>query len=104
MYKIIPQKIPQGRRAEINEKILYCIDTNSDQIPKQTIYNCYTGIGGLHNLKQEDYANYNLYSEAKKEIEKGQFFTPHYICHQMVDAISPEIGRASCRERVCLYV
>ena len=90
MYKIIPQKIPQGRRAEINEKILYCIDTNSDQIPKQTIYNCYTGIGGLHNLKQEDYANYNLYSEAKKEIEKGQFFTPHYICHQMVDAISPE--------------
>ena len=27
MYAIIPQQIPQDRRAEINEKILFAIDS-----------------------------------------------------------------------------
>lgn len=50
MYAIIPQQIPQDRRAEINEKILFAIDSGKDLVPKESIYNCYTGIGGLHNL------------------------------------------------------
>mgnify|MGYP001658414885 CR=1 FL=1 len=74
MYQIIPQQIPQDRRAEINEKILFCIDTGKNLLPPETIYNCYTGIGGLHNLKQEDFANYHEYAQAKKEFEMGQFF------------------------------
>jgi hypothetical protein len=89
-YPIIPQQIPQDRRAEINEKIIFCIDTRNNQLPKETIYNCYTGIGGLHSLKQEDFPNYNQYAKAKKEIEMGQFFTPHDICRQMVEIASPE--------------
>jgi hypothetical protein len=32
MYQIIPQQIPQDRRAEINEKILFCIDTGKNQL------------------------------------------------------------------------
>ena len=52
MYAIIPQQIPQDRRAEINEKILFAIDSGKDLVPKESIYNCYTGIGGLHNLRQ----------------------------------------------------
>lgn len=87
MYQIIPQQIPQDRRAEINEKILFCIDTGNSQLPPETIYNCYTGIGGLHNLRQSDYANYHEYSQAKKEFEMGQFFTPHEICRDMVGLI-----------------
>ena len=89
MYAIIPQQIPQDRRAEINEKILFAINSGKDLIPAESIYNCYTGIGGLHNLKQSDFANYHEYSEAKKEFELGQFFTPHEICRDMVDILSP---------------
>jgi predicted RNA methylase len=89
MYRIIPQQIPQDRRAEINEKILFSIDTGKNELPPETVYNCYTGTGGLHNLRQEDFANYHEYSQAKKEVEMGQFFTPHEICRDMVGLIKP---------------
>lgn len=89
MYAIIPQQIPQDRRAEVNEKILFAINSGKDLIPAESIYNCYTGIGGLHNLKQSDFASYNEYAEAKKEFEMGQFFTPHEVCRDMVDVLSP---------------
>ena len=89
MYAIIPQQIPQGMRAEVNEKILFAIDSGKDIIPAESIYNCYTGIGGLHNLRQSDFANYNEYAEAKKEFEMGQFFTPHEVCRNMVDMLGP---------------
>ena len=89
MYAIIPQQIPQGMRAEVNEKILFAIDSGKNLIPAESIYNCYTGIGGLHNLKQSDFASYHEYAEAKKEFEMGQFFTPHEICRDMVDMLSP---------------
>lgn len=89
MYAIIPQQIPQDMRAEVNEKILFSIDSGKDLIPAESIYNCYTGIGGLHNLKQSDFANYNEYAEAKKEFEMGQFFTPHEVCRDMVDILDP---------------
>ena len=83
MYAIIPQQIPQDRRAEINEKILFAIDSGKDLVPKESIYNCYTGIGGLHNLRQADFTSYHEYAEAKKEFEMGQFFTPHDICRSI---------------------
>ena len=89
MYAIIPQQIPQDRRAEVNEKILFAIDSGKDLIPAESIYNCYTGIGGLHNLRQSDFANYNEDAEAKKEFEMGQFFTPHEVCRDMADMLSP---------------
>lgn len=73
MYEIIQEKIPRSRRAEINAKILFSIDTGKKDVSKETIYNTYTGIGGLHNLKQEDFANYNEYARAKKEFEMGQY-------------------------------
>ena len=89
MYTIIPQQIPPDKRAEINEKILFAINLGKDMIPAESIYNCYTGIGGLHNLKQSDFNSYHEYAEAKKEFEMGQFFTPHEICRDMVDILSP---------------
>ena len=90
MYRIIQQNIPQSHRAEINSNVLSAISSGKRKITAETVYNTYTGIGGLHNLKQEDYANYNEYSQAKKEIEIGQFFTPHDVCRQMVELVSPD--------------
>ena len=92
MYAIIPQQIPQGLRAEINEKILFAINSGKELIPAESIYNCYTGLGGLHELKQSDYSSYHEYAQAKKEFEMGQFFTPHEVCRDMVDVLSPASG------------
>lgn len=89
-YPIIHQNIPPHRRNEINQKILFAIDTGREEITRETIYNCYSGLGGLHGLHQEDFANYHEYSQAKKEFEMGQFFTPHELCRRMVELIAPE--------------
>lgn len=91
IYPINNQHIPQTKRKEINEKILYVIGSNSKQIPKEAIFNCYTGIGGLHELNFSDYESFHDYTEAKKEIEMGQFFTPHSLCHSVIEVIHPEI-------------
>lgn len=88
-YPIIPQHIPQERRAEVNEKILFAIDSGRSAVPPESVYNCYTGIGGLHGLRQSDYGSYHDYAEAKKEAEIGQFFTPHEVCRQMVELLAP---------------
>lgn len=90
MYAIIPQQIPPDKRAEINEKILFCIESGKDTISSESIYNCYTGTGGLHNLRRADFGSYNEYAEAKREFEMGQFFTPHEICRDMVEMLSPQ--------------
>jgi type I restriction-modification system DNA methylase subunit len=92
MYTILEQQIPQSRRAEINEKILYAIRSGEELIPAEIIYNTYTGLGGLHNLRQDDFENYHEYSNAKKEFEIGQFFTPHAVCKQMVELTELDIS------------
>ncbi|GHT03740.1 hypothetical protein FACS189423_05360 [Bacteroidia bacterium] len=89
-YTIIPQQIPQEKRAGMNAKILSAIETGDQSVTPEMVYNCYTGLGGLHNLKQSDYDNYNEYARAKKEFEIGQFFTPHAVCGQMVELIQPK--------------
>ena len=73
MYTIIPQQIPQGLRAEVNEKILFAIDSGKDLIPAESIYNCYTGIGGLRNLRQSDFANYNEYAGPRRSLRWDSF-------------------------------
>lgn len=82
-YKNMQQKIPQESRQGLNDKILYLIDNDlaeSSGISREDIYNAYTGDGGLHGLKYSSFDNYYEYSEKKKELENGQFFTPHGIC------------------------
>jgi len=54
------------------------------------IFHSYTGIGGLHGLDYVDYGNYHDFSEAKKEIEQGQFFTPDALCRWVVDCVRPD--------------
>lgn len=89
-YKYQQMPIPQTSRKELNEKILYLIDNNlSDAgfITTTDIFNAYTGDGGLHDLNRSDYANYSAFSEAKKEIENGQFFTPPELCHFIISCL-----------------
>lgn len=91
-YKIYPRSPRQDERAEFNRKLLKLIDnkeTEKYQISNDDVYNAYTGDGGLHGLKREDYNSYHSYSEGKKEIENGQVFTPPKLAKLVVDCVSP---------------
>ena len=90
-YIDLSVKIPQEKRADINDKILSLIHTGKMQgITSEDVFNSYTGIGGLHGLKKDDYDNYHAFSSAKKEIEHGQFFTPHSVCKSIAQLIDPK--------------
>ena len=89
-YKFLGQAIPQDSRQSVNDKILYLIDNDlcgEHNITNEDIYNAYTGDGGLHGLKFSDFDNYHSYSEKKKEVENGQFFTPHNVCKFIMDSL-----------------
>jgi predicted RNA methylase len=91
-YNLPTEKIPQGDRKEINEKILYLIDSNQckeNDISEQDVFNSYTGKGGLHDLDFKDFNNYHEYSSEKKIIEMGQFFTPAKICKFIISCVKP---------------
>ncbi len=93
-YQYLNQTIPQDSRRSLNEKILYLVDQNiadKSGITAEDIYNAYTGDGGLHGLKQSNFDNYHEYSEAKKEIENGQFFTPPPLCQLVMEALAPTV-------------
>ena len=75
--------IPTNKRKELNDKVLYLIDSDETEksgFTPEDLFNAYTGDGGLHELKRNDYANYSDFSQAKKEMENGQFFTPPALC------------------------
>lgn len=91
-YQDYQQPIPQNRREELNQKIIYLIDserTEASGITREDIFNAYTGIGGLHGLKREDFDNYHEYSEEKKQFENGQFFTPAKLCALVMACLRP---------------
>ncbi|MBD5530690.1 MAG: N-6 DNA methylase [Lachnospiraceae bacterium] len=82
-YSYYGEIIPLNQRKALNEKVLYLIDSGTLEacsITPEDIYNAYTGDGGLHGLERDNYENYHQFSEAKKEIENGQFFTPPHLC------------------------
>ncbi len=94
-YAVRDEVIPQDKRQDLNDKILYLIDSGEADkfgIIPEDIYNGYTGDGGLHGLKRSDYDSYFAYSDAKKEIENGQFFTPPAICQFTANCLSPSKG------------
>ncbi len=91
-YKYYPGPTDAKSRTILNEKVLYLIDSKTAaqaDITNEDIYNAYSGDGGLHGLKRSDYDNYHNYSEAKKEIENGQFFTPPELCQLVAESLKP---------------
>ena len=91
-YEYHPGPSDVESRKTLNEKVLYLIDSGTAAqagITGEDIYNAYTGDGGLHGLERKDYDDYHSYSEAKKEIENGQFFTPPDLCQLAAAALKP---------------
>lgn len=81
-------------RRMLNEKVLYLIDSGTAAqagITCEDIYNAYSGDGGLHGLTRKDFDDYHSYSEAKKEIENGQFFTPPSLCQLVAKVLNPSL-------------
>ncbi len=89
-YEITGAKIPLPQRRRLNEECLSALDGNGTPMTPAEIFNSYTGVGGLHGLNYVDYGNYHDFSEAKKEIEQGQFFTTDALCAWVLDCIRPE--------------
>ena len=90
-YEVQPAPTDGEKRRVLNEKVLYLIDSGLAQsagITNADMFNAYTGDGGLHGLERGDYENYHEYSEAKKEIENGQFFTPPNLCRLVCEALA----------------
>lgn len=95
-YQFYNETIPQEARQGLNDKILYLIDQNLTEregITAEDIYNAYTGDGGLHGLKYSDFSNYHEFSETKKEIENGQFFTPPLVCKFIMETLGVEADK-----------
>lgn len=89
-YKVSNRKIPLPDRKQLNEQCLRALDEGEPSMTKEDIYNSYTGIGGLHGLEYKDYGNYHDFSEAKKEIEQGQFFTSDKLAAWVMGCLRPE--------------
>ena len=91
-YPYAPAPTDAESRKQLNEKVLYLIDSDSCErcgITAADVFNAYTGDGGLHGLNCSEYDNYHDYSEAKKEIENGQFFTPPELCQLVAESLAP---------------
>lgn len=59
-------------------------------------YNSYSGKGGLHGIEFKECDSFHAYTEAKKEFELWQFFTPDWLCKQMVEVLQPEPKSKVC--------
>ena len=92
--------IPTNKRKELNDKVLYLIDSNETEksgLTPEDLFNAYTGDGGLHELKRNDYANYSDFSQAKKEVETGSF-----LRLQLYANLLPPVFR--CQNQISLRI
>nr|WP_145401506.1 N-6 DNA methylase [Paenibacillus xylanexedens] len=91
-YQITNIAVPSNKRENINDKIIHLIDnglTEKYGISKQNIFDTFTGNGGLHGLNFSDYESFHEYTEAKRDMEVGQFFTPHFLSKFLIDCLRP---------------
>lgn len=91
-YKWLNETIPQDKRKETNDKVLYLINNNlleKYKVSPEIIYNSYTGKGGTHDLDFSKFDSYYSFSQEKKLLEEGQFYTSHSICKFVMDCLKP---------------
>lgn len=96
-YNNLSISVPDTERDAYNSTIVdRIISSDMQDMTPQDVYNSFTGKGKLHHLNRADYASYYSYSEAKKAIELGQFFTPHDLCRDLVNALQPPATFTIC--------
>ncbi|MEG1009278.1 MAG: N-6 DNA methylase, partial [Clostridia bacterium] len=89
-YKDLNIHIPQEKRKDINEKILYMIDNDlveKSGMNKEIIFNTYTGDGGTFEINFNDYNSFYEYSKEKKNLENGQFFTQQEESKKLIELL-----------------
>ncbi len=91
-YKITNTVIPQNKRKELNEKILYLIENNLTSkhgISQNDVFNAYTGDGALHGLNFNDFDSFYSYTKEKQSIENGQFYSPYELTRFLSQILNP---------------
>lgn len=86
-YKNLNFTIKQEQRKAANENILKSIKNKTEDFTKEQIFNAYTGKGKLHGISFNDSKNFHEYTEAKKEVEMGQFYTPFDTAKQITSLL-----------------
>ena len=70
------------------------LNTNSvrqvDIIDNLTVFNSFSGNGKLSDVKFNECADFADYTDKKKDFEMGQFFTPDWLCKEIIELIQPE--------------
>ncbi|MEL7340679.1 MAG: N-6 DNA methylase, partial [Bacteroidota bacterium] len=84
--------VPQEKREGLNKKILDVIRLKPEALKAGDVYSLYTGIGGLHGLSRADYGSYHAFAKDKKEVEQGQFFTPHHVAEFVTTLVPASIS------------
>lgn len=102
-YKDMGKVVPHEKRKEINDKIIYMIDNdlvNQYRFTPEIIFNFYTGDGGTFDVKIKDYNSFYEYSQEKKSLENGQFFTGQNESRKLIDILQINndelVGELSC--------
>jgi predicted RNA methylase len=91
-YAVIANAVPPHEREATNHRIVHHIlSGHTRELSPESVYNQFTGKGGLHGLRFADFSSHHAYSNAKKAVEHGQFFTPDALCADIVRAIRPPI-------------
>ncbi len=86
-------KMSVVEKLEINSLLIHLITASKGDLSKmqdvtaQNVYSIYSDKAGTHGLKRADFPNEYAYSQAKKDYEKGQFFTPHKVCERIVNLL-----------------
>lgn len=83
-YKTIPRSSDIETRRKLNS---IAVDSESADA-----YNSYSGKGKLSDVKFKECADFADYTDKKKEFEIGQFFTPDWLCKEIIGVIQPEKG------------
>lgn len=80
---------PSIKTREERARLNYLYASKINTVDPEELFNNFTGLGGLHNLNFKDYNNFHEFTEAKKELELGQFFTPPDLCQLIVESLQP---------------
>lgn len=90
--KYIPLSTPSTAkdRKDTNHRIVNLLLSGRTQdLDREKVFSEFTGKGGLHGLEMADFDSFHAYTESKKEIEQGQFFTPDALCASIMTALQP---------------